>query len=165
MPLGMMAQLSKKDSLWLPMKFFIGNWKGQGEGQPGKGEYTRSYQFVLGNNFIEVKNRSVYPPTTRFPNGEAHEDIGYISYDRGIRKFRLRQFHVESFVNEYTLDSISPDGRTIVFLSENIDNIPKGFRAKETYRLVSDNELEEIFEIAEPNKEFLLYTRVRFSRK
>ena len=41
------------------------------------GKYEITYQFILNKNFIEVKNKSVYPPQ----NGrkeEVHEDIGYI---------------------------------------------------------------------------------------
>ena len=36
----------------------------------------------------------------------------------------LRQFHIEGFVNQYKLESISADGKTIVFISEAIENIP-----------------------------------------
>lgn len=79
--------------------------------------------------------------------------------------FMLRQFHVESFVIQYRIDSISADKRTIVFISESIENIPSGYRAKETYRLISDNEIEETFEIAEPNKEFAAYSKVKLVRQ
>jgi len=54
-------------------------------------------------------------------------------------------------VNQYKLDSISPDKRTIVFLSENIENIASGWKAKETYNLLNENEFIETFELAEPN--------------
>ena len=32
------GQLSKQDSIWLPLKFMIGHWTGTSEGQPGKGK-------------------------------------------------------------------------------------------------------------------------------
>ena len=51
------SQISKQDSLWMPLKFFIGHWIGTSEGQPGIGKYERSYQFVLNKKFIEVKNK------------------------------------------------------------------------------------------------------------
>lgn len=94
-----------------------------------------------------------------------HEDIGYFSYDNGRKIFALRQFHIEGFVNQFKLDSISPDKKTIVFISESIENIPPGFKAKETYRLLSDNEIEETFEIAEPGKEFSVYSKVKLVRQ
>lgn len=165
LPYSSFAQSNKKDSLWSTLKPFIGIWKGEGEGEPGKGHYQRTYQFILNQNFIEIKNRSTYPPSASQPTGEVHEDIGYFSYDKARKKFKLRQFHIESFVNSFVLDSISADKKTIVFISEDIENIPRGFRAKETYRLLSDNEIEEVFEIAEPGKDFGVYTKVRLVRQ
>ena len=159
------AQMTKRDSLWLPLKPFVGEWKGEGGGQPGKGKYERSYQFILNKRFIEIRNKSTYEPTTQHPKGEVHEDIGYFSYDNSRKTFMLRQFHIESFVIQYRIDSISPDKKTIVFISESIENIPTGYRVKETYRLISDNEIEETFEIAEPNKDFAVYSKVKLVRQ
>jgi hypothetical protein len=159
------SQMTKRDSLWLLLKPFVGEWKGEGGGQPGKGKYERSYQFILNKRFIEIRNKSTYEPTTQHPNGEVHEDIGYFSYDNGRKTLMLRQFHVESFVIQYRIDSISLDKKTIVFISESIENIPSRYRAKETYRLVSDNEIEETFEIAEPNKNFDVYSKVKLVRQ
>jgi len=165
-PIVVNAQLSKRDSTWLPLDFFIGSWTGEGKGEPGAGKYERSYQWTLDEKFIEVHNKSVYPPSGKNKNkGEIHRDIGYISYD-GINKiFKLRQFHTEGFVNQYRLDSISADKKLIVFISEVIENIPPGFKARESYTLISQDEFIERFEIAEPGKDFELYTEVRLKRK
>lgn len=57
-PLLANAQLSKRDSTWLPLKPFVGTWKGEGGGEPGKGKYERSYQFILNKRFIEIRNKS-----------------------------------------------------------------------------------------------------------
>ena len=158
------AQMSKQDSVWLPFKNMIGTWTGTSEGQPGKGKYERTYQIVLNKKFIEVKNKSTYAPSKENPKGEVHEDHGFISYDRGRKTFVLRQFHIEGFVNQFKIESISPDGRIIVFISESIENIPAGFRAKETYQLVSENEFIETFELAEPGKDFELYSKATLKR-
>lgn len=99
------------------------------------------------------------------PKGETHEDWALFSFDRGRKKFLLRQFHVEGFVNQYLLDSKSEDGKTLVFITESIENIPAGWKAKETYRIVNDNEFIEVFELAAPGKEFELYSETRFKRK
>ena len=158
------SQISKQDSLWMPLKFFIGHWIGTSEGQPGIGKYERSYQFVLNKKFIEVKNKSTYPPSKDHPNGEIHEDAGYISYDRFRKTFVLRQFHSEGFVNQYKLESISADGKTITFISESIENIPVGWRAKETNLLVNEMEFKEVFELAAPDKDFELYSKAILKR-
>lgn len=156
--------MSRQDSIWLPMKYFVGEWKGTGGGEAGHGTDERSYKFIFNNKYIEVKNKSTYPPTDKNPTGEVHEDIGYISYDKGRKKFILRQFHIEGFVNQYVLDSISADRKTIVFLSEAIENIPAGWRAKETYRIIAENEFTETFELAQPGKEFSVYSKVTLKR-
>jgi hypothetical protein len=52
----------------------------------------------------------------------------------------------------------------LVVDSEAIENIPPGFRARETYRFSGDNTFEEIFAIAEPNADFQVYSHNRFTR-
>ena len=159
------AQSAKQDSIWMPFRWFAGTWTGDSEGQPGKGKYERSYTIIFNKKFIEVKNTSTYPPSQQNPKGEVHEDIGFISYDRSRKTFVLRQFHIEGFVNQYKLESISADGKTIIFISEAIENIPAGFRAKETYKITAENEFMEIFELAEPGKEFEVYSKATLRRK
>jgi hypothetical protein len=103
----------------------------------------------------------VYQPQDKSPKGETHEDLGLFSFDTTRRRAILRQFHVEGFVNQYVADLDSqPD--TLVFTSEAIENIPPGWRARETYVVLGPNEFEEVFERAEPGKPFELYSRARF---
>jgi hypothetical protein len=61
--------------------------------------------------------------------------------------------------------SISEDGKTLIFTAESIENIPVGWRAKETYKILNENEFTETFELAEPDKEFAVYSENRFRRK
>jgi len=151
--------------LWQPLRFFAGAWEGTSKGQPGNGSVEREYRFALNGAFLEVKNRSSYPQQEKNPKGETHEDHGFISYDKQRKKFVLRQFHVEGFVNQYALTSISADGKTITFESESIENIPAGWRARETYKLASNDELVEVFELAAPGKEFAVYSESALKRK
>lgn len=164
-PALLSAQKNKRDSVWMPLKFFAGHWTGEGKGNAGPGKYERSYEFILAKNFIEIRNNTTYPPTETNPEGEVHKDVGYFSYDKSIRRFRLRQFHIEGFVNEFILDSISPDQKTIVFITESIENIPRGWKARETYRILNENEFEETFELSEPGKGFAIYTIAKLVRK
>ena len=158
------AQLSKKDSLWLPFAGIIGEWKGTGDGADGKGNYERTYRMVLNKNYIEVRNKTTYAPNEKARNGYTHEDVGYISYDNMRKTYIFRQFHGEGFVNQYKLDSISPDKKTFVFISEAIENIPSGWRAKEVYTITS-NKIKESFYLAEPGKEFAEYTKAILEKK
>lgn len=160
-----LAQNPQRDSVWASVNFFVGEWHGEGGGEPGIGKYERSYHPTLNGNFIEIHNKSSYPPTEKNPKGEVHEDVGYIFYDKGRKTFLLRQFHIEGFANDYVLESIAPDKKTLVYVSELIVNIPKGWRAKETYRILSDKEFEETFELSPPDKPFEVYSKVKFTRK
>jgi hypothetical protein len=140
----------------------VGRWTGTTEGEPGSGTVEREYERILGGRFIEVRNRSTYPPQPGNPKGERHEDRGIFSYDTGRKSIVFRQFHVEGFVNQYLLDSASTPER-LVFTTEAIENIPEGWRARETY-LIEPDRLEEVFELAEPGKAFAVYSRNRLTR-
>ncbi len=146
-----------------PVARLVGQWAGTSEGQPGKGEVKRQYERVLGSKFIQVRNRSVYPAQEKNPTGETHEDIGFFSFDRSRKRVVFRQFHVEGFVNQNGLDASSTADR-VVFVSESIENIPAGFRARETYVFSGSDQFEEIFEIAEPGKDFEVYSRSQLTR-
>jgi hypothetical protein len=159
------GQGDKQPDVWAPVKVFVGHWEGTGKGEPGTSRSEREYAFVLNGRFLHVKNRSVYPPQDKNPKGETHLDWGLFSYDRNRKQLVLRQFHVEGFVNQYALKSISSDGKTLVFETESIENIPAGWRARETYRIVNENEFIEVFELAAPGEEFKVYTETHFKRK
>lgn len=146
-----------------PIASLVGRWTGTTAGQPGNGTVEREYERILGSRFIQVRNRSTYPPQEKNRKGEVHEDIGLFSFDSSRKLIVLRQFHTEGFVNQYVLDPASVPGR-LVLITEAIENIPAGWRARETYILTGADQLEEIFELAPPAKEFELYSRSRLTR-
>ena len=93
-----------------------------------------------------------------------HEDFGMYSYDRALKKIVLRQFHGEGFVNEYTLESVSADGKVLEFITVRIENIAPGWRAREAYRIVSADQVVETFSLAPPGKEFAVYSETHLKR-
>ena len=99
------------------------------------------------------------------PKGETHEARGFFSYDRAQKKLLLRPFHVEDLVNLYALESVSEDGRTLVFVTTAIENIAPGWRARETCPFASETEFTEKFELAEPGGDFAPYSETRFTRR
>jgi hypothetical protein len=158
------AQTPIRSNTWEPLRYFVGVWEGTGNGQPGVSKIQREYRFVLNDKFLQVQNKSTYEPQPKNPKGEVHQDWGMLGFDKGRKKFVLRQFHVEGFVNQYVMSSLSADGKTLVFTTETIENIPPGFRARETYKILSPDEFIEVFEIAEPGKDFELYSEGHFRR-
>jgi hypothetical protein len=157
------AQSTSIPDSWEPVRFLVGSWEGDVSGQPGNGTCERKYGFVLNNRYLEVRNKSTYPVQAKNPKGEVHEDWGMISYDRGRKKLILRQFHVEGFVNQFASEPAA--NGPLRFTSESIENIPTGYRARETYSVTGPDTFVEQFELAEPGKDFELYSETRFRRK
>ena len=160
---GKGQQSTSENQLLAALDPFIGRWTGTSEGQPGKGTVDREYTRILNSRFVHAKNRTVYASQERNPKGEQHEDLGVFSVDRSRKLIVLRQFHVEGFVNQYVQQPTAAD-RTLVFVTESIENIPTGWRARETSRFISVDEFEELFELAEPGKPFELYSRTQLRR-
>jgi hypothetical protein len=146
-----------------PLAFLVGRWEGRSEGQPGTAKVEREYRRALNSRFIHGRNRSEYSPQDKNPNGEIHEDEGWFSFDRARKRIVLRQFHVEGFVNQYVEDP-SSSAQKLVFTTESIENIPPGWRARETYIVHGADEFEEVFELAQAGKGFELYSRARLKR-
>ena len=73
-------------------------------------------------------------------------------------EFHFRQFHVEGFVVHYVLEPPTKPG-TFVFISEAIENIPAGYRSRETHVVLGPDEFEEVFELAEPGKDFQIMVK------
>lgn len=159
------AQTPTRSTPWEPLRALVGIWEGTGNGQPGVSKVQREYRLVLNDKFLHVQNKSTYDPQPKNPKGEVHQDWGMMSFDKSRKTFVFRQFHVEGFVNQYVMTSSTADGKTIVFTSESIENIPAGFRARETYKILGPDEFTETFEIAEPGKDFELYSEGHFRRK
>lgn len=165
MPATLPAQDARaREDPFQPIRVLLGKWTGTSAGQPGNGTVEREYTLALNGRFIHVANRSVYPPQEKNPKGETHEDVGYISFDRSRKQFVFRQFHVEGFVNQYVSEATDPGTKRWVFVSESIENIPPGWRARETYVIHGPDEFEEFFELAAPGKEFEPYSRSRLKR-
>jgi hypothetical protein len=147
--------LAPSDDPWAPLRFLAGKWEGTSQGKPGLGKTTREYQFDLRGRYLTGRNKAVYEK-------ETHEDFSVFSFDRLAKKLVLRQFHVEGFVNHYVL--AAAEDQKLEFVTERIENIPEGWRAKETYTLVGPDEFVETFSLAAPGKEFEVYSESRLKR-
>ena len=159
---GVLAQQAPQDNL-AALTPLLGTWTGTSEGQPGQGSSERVYERVLRSRFVRARNTATYPPQEKNPKGETHEDEGMFSFDRARQLLLFRQFHVEGFVTTYVQDLDAKPG-TLSFTTESIENIPPGWRARETYVFHGPDDVEEIFELAEAGKPFAVYSRTRLKR-
>ena len=140
------------------LDFLLGEWRGTSSGEPGNGTVERNCAKALNDRFIECRTTVTYPPQEKNKKGEVHVERAFFSYDKAAKKLRLRQFHGEGFVNSYT------ETEPLVFVTVEIENIPKGWRARETYEQVSPDGWSERFDLAGPGKEFSPYTSSRLER-
>ena len=140
------------------LDFLVGEWRGTSRGQPGEGTIQRSCARTLNDRFIECSTTTTYPPQEKNSKGEVHVERAFYSYDKAAKKLRLRQFHGEGFVNTYA------EAEALVFVTVEIENIPPGWRARETYESTSPDSWSERFELAGPGKELALYTSSSLQR-
>jgi hypothetical protein len=63
------------------------------------------------------------------------------------------------------LDSLSADGRFMVFASEAMENGPPGLRARLTHEIVAEDEYRAAFDLAGPEGDFTCYIENHLKRK
>ena len=162
--IGIAFSAAAQSDPWAVLRAFEGKWEGPTTGKPGKGSTSREYKFEMNARFLSQRDKSVYQPQDPAAKPVVHEDLGVFSYDTNQKKIVWRQFHSEGFVNEYTLESVSADGKAIEFVTTKIENLPSGFRAKKVYRILSGDEIAETFLLAPPGKDFVVYTVAHLKR-
>lgn len=165
LPAMLVAQAETELDVWEPIQFLVGKWEGKGDGKSGISTVWKEWHFVLNRNFLHMRTKAIFDPQEKNPRGEIHEDQGYFSYDKARQKIVFRQFHVEGFVIQYVLESISDEGKSLTFVSEKIENGPAGLQAKIVYKIMDANTVEERFELAFPGREFDCYMTNIIKRK
>jgi hypothetical protein len=149
--LAIAMQAQANDAGLARLDFMIGEWRGTSRGEPGEGKMERVCAKVLNDRFIECRTTVTYA-------NEIHVDRAFFSFDKGSRKIRLRQFHGEGFVNSYS------ETDPLTFVTDSIENIPAGWRARETYEHPSPDTWSERFELAKPGGEFAPYSASTLQR-
>ena len=148
-----------------PFEPLIGKWKGTGSGSSNNtSAIESSFQFTFNQQYIEVKNQAVFEPTDKYPQGEVHQDWGLISFDKQRKVYVFRQFHVEGFVNQYTLNQEVSTPKKLVFETETIENFVPGGKARWTILINSENVIETIFDLQMPGKEYVNYGKNKLER-
>jgi hypothetical protein len=142
-----MREGKQAESSWEPYRFLIGDWVGEGTGQPGQGSGEFSFRLDLRDKVLVRKNHAEYPATSGRP-GLVHDDlmVVYRSDDEGPAK--AIYFDNEGHVIHYTA-TVSNDHRTITFLSDASTSAPR-FRL--SYAREGEGKVRIQFEIAPPGK-------------
>jgi len=143
LPTMLFAQPYSQTPNWDAWNFLMGEWKGEGGGDPGQGTGTFSFAPDLDYTIITRKNHSVYPATKDRP-AFTHDDIMTI-YQSGIATKAI-YFDNEGHTINYTAE-FSKDSNAVIFLS---DLIPSSPRFRLTYTKVESGIIRITFEIASP---------------
>lgn len=162
LPLLVMSLLTgltySQDQNLSQLQFLLGDWKGKGSGF-GNQTSTIQAQFksAMDGAYIEAVHESNFAPTVEKPEGEHHIDKGFISFDKSRNKIVYRQFNSEGYINQYVLNDSLSDTSTLVFETEIIENFVPGGKARLTINKIGDNEIETVFDVSFPGKEYACF--------
>ena len=147
---------------WAPFEYLLGEWVGEGGGQPGQGTGEFSFHPDLQNRILVRKNYAAYPPTKDRP-GFRHDDLMVVYRESDNASPRALYFDSEGHVIHYSITA-SSDKKTIEFLSEVLPSSP---RYRLTYVRTGSDTLTLKFEIAPPGKpdSFSTYIEAKAKRK
>lgn len=143
------ACFGQQNTTWDKWTWLMGEWKGEGSGQPGQGGGTFSFAFDLDQKIIVRKSHSEYPATNNKPE-VIHDDLMIIYLDNNVES-RAIYFDNEGHTINY---SISFADNSIILTSNVIANVPI-FRL--TYTLLDNDMINTKFEMSQDGKNFMTY--------
>lgn len=146
-----------QSSKWEKCSWLVGQWKGVGDGQPGKGEGVFSFKEDLDQKVLVRKSHSEYPGQKGKPS-VIHDDLMIVYLDDAGNPGKAIYFDNEGHTIHY---SVSYMGKEVVFLSDRISNTPV-FRL--TYTEIDDQTVNTRFEISRDGEHFMTYIEGRSVR-
>ena len=135
------------DETWKALDSLVGTWVGEGTGEPGQGSGAFSFSWDLQQKVLVRKSHADYPATKDRP-AFSHQDLILVYQEPDTRQSKAAYFDNEGHVINY-LVAVSPDAKSIVFLSELKPSTP---RYRLTYIMTSKDRVEMAFEIAPADK-------------
>jgi len=141
---------SQQNTTWAKWDWLMGDWIGEGSGQPGQGGGTFSFTPDLDENIIIRKSHSEYPASVNKP-AVIHDDLMIIYRDLNGNPSNAIYFDNEGHTIEY---QVNYNEKSIVLLSEKIPNVP-AFRL--TYTLLDSDTVNTKFEMSQDGENFFTY--------
>jgi hypothetical protein len=135
---------------WDKWSFLIGEWRGEGSGQPGQGGGSFSFAFDLDKNVLIRKSHSEYPATETKPK-IIHDDLMIVYSDAANSPLKAVYFDNEGHVINY---SVKYSEESITLTSDKIANVPV-FRL--TYTFIDNNTVDTKFEMSQDGEKFMTY--------
>ncbi len=156
------AQKESNASLWAPLEFLLGEWVGEGGGDPGQGVGGFSFKWDLDKKIIVRTNFADYP-ATKERAAFSHHDLTVLYPDSAAGGLRAIYFDNEGHIIHYRIPQ-SSDPDLVQFVS---DPTPSAARYRLTYKKTGGAAVSIKFEIAPPGKpdSFATYIEARARRK
>lgn len=139
------------------LNWLIGEWAGEGSGEPGAGGGTFSFKPDLDQHVLVRKSHSEYPATGNKPE-VVHNDLMIVYSGSVGNPLKAIYFDNEGHTIQY---SVTSDDNSAVFMSEKLLNGPT-FRL--TYRLLDEHTVNTSFEISRDGITFKTYLEGKSSR-
>lgn len=127
--------------------FVLGDWLGEGSGNPGEGEGWFTFKKDLDGNVLIRKSQTIFPAINGKPE-TTHSDLMVVYLDNAGALTKAIYFDNEKHIINYAVTFNQAD-HSLVFTSEPQQNGPR-FRL--TYKSIDDASLSIDFEIAMPNQ-------------
>lgn len=142
-PTPALAQRVEGPDAWAHLRFLFGTWEGAGQGTPGEGVGSFTFELVLDAGALLRRSHSSYPAAKDRP-AVTHDDLMVIYREGG----NLRALYVdnEGHVIHYAVATTDAP-RKVTFTSAAGPDAP---RYRFTYRLVGEDTVRTRFEIAPP---------------
>ena len=144
---------------WDKFNYLIGNWQGEGSGDPGKGEGYFSFKLDLDNKILIRNSHSEYPAVKDKPL-IIHDDLMIVYLNYSGKPERAIYFDNEGHVINYSITF--SDSNDIVFTS---DIVPKFPIFKLTYSKIENDLLNTKFEISQDGKNYITYVEGKSKRQ
>jgi len=132
---------------WGSIRFLVGDWVGEGSGQPGAGRGSFSFRFALEDKVLVRRDHSEYPAGGGRPS-VVHDALMIVYPEPGHRRLAAIYFDNEGHVIRYQVGT-EGGGHRIAFFSEPTAGAPR-FRL--TYARMTDDAVDVTFEIAPPDQ-------------
>ena len=142
---------------WNKWEWLIGNWAGEGSGQPGQGGGTFTFKYDLDQRILVRKSHSEYPAIGNKPK-VIHNDLLIIYPDFSGSPVKAIYFDNEGHTINYF---VAYSDKSITLTSDKIPNIPV-FRL--TYTQLKDDTVDTKFEISQDGVKFNTYIEGKSKR-
>ena len=149
--------LGQSAATWTKFDWLMGEWVGEGTGQPGQGNGAFSFKPDLDNSILVRKSHSTYPKAGNKPE-ITHDDLMVIYPDFSGATTKAIYFDNEGHTINYTVECSE---NTIVLTGNKIPGIPV-FRL--TYTLLDNKMVNTKFEMSRDGDTFITYVEGK-SRK